>query len=72
MTKYRVYIKEAEEDLVGSSGFKLGYITPKGKSHVDTKYTSIITDYFIPIEYGARYEMIRTSGSSYKPIYYID
>ena len=71
MTKYRVYIKEAEEDLVGSSGFKLGYITPKGKSRVDTQYTSIITDYFIPIEYGARYEMIRTSGSSYKPIYYI-
>ena len=72
MTKYRVYIKEAEEDLVGSKGFKLGYINGKGESITDDiSVTSIVTDYFIPIEYGARYEMIRTSGSSTKPIYYI-
>lgn len=70
MTKYRVYIKEAEEDLVGNKGFNLGYIS-SGESHVDTQYTSIITDYFIPVERDARYEMIRTSGSNEEPIYYI-
>lgn len=72
MTKYRVYIKEAEEDLVGNRGFDLGYINAAtGESIKNPSDTSIVTDYFIPIEYGVRYEMIRTSGSSTKPIYYI-
>ena len=72
MTKYRVYIKEAEEDLVGNKGFDFGYINAAtGESIKNTSDTSIITNYFIPIEYGTRYEMIRTSGSSTNPIYYI-
>lgn len=72
MTKYRVYIKEAEEDLVGNKGFDFGYINAAtGESIKNPSDTSIITNYFIPIEYGTRYEMIRTSGSSTNPIYYI-
>lgn len=71
MTKYRVYIKKAEENLTLSRGFSSGSINGN-TGVVNTQPANyLITDYLIPVEHGHKYKMIRTSGRTDIPEYFI-